>query len=58
MESERKHRHGHFTHEEIADLAYTIWQLAGEPEGEALANWYEAEMILRSPFVEVVYDEK
>lgn len=56
MEDDRKFRHGPFTHEEIACLAYTIWQLAGEPTGTALADWYEAEMILRSPMTETVCD--
>jgi hypothetical protein len=30
-------------HEEIAKLAYALWQERGSPEGSAEVDWFEAE---------------
>jgi hypothetical protein len=30
------------SHEEIASLAYRIWESEGRPEGHALEHWIEA----------------
>lgn len=37
-----------FTHEECSQLAYSIWQQRGCPEGTAEADWFEAEEQLRN----------
>lgn len=34
--------------DEIARLAYQLWEEAGRPEGLALEHWLEAELKLRS----------
>ena len=36
-------------HEEIARLAYLLWQGRGCPDGEAEQDWFEAERQLRVP---------
>ena len=36
------------SHEQIAARAYELWQAQGKPEGDDLANWYEAERQLRT----------
>jgi hypothetical protein len=37
-------------HEEIAKLAYALWQQRGCPDGSAELDWFEAEeQLLRSP---------
>jgi hypothetical protein len=36
------------SHQHIAARAYELWQAQGRPEGNDLANWYEAERQLRT----------
>ena len=35
------------THEEIAKLAYSLWQRRGCPVGSPQVDWFEAEAIVR-----------
>jgi hypothetical protein len=37
------------SHEEIARLAYILWQARGGCDGEAEQDWFEAERQLRVP---------
>ena len=39
-------------HEDIAQLAYTLWQRRGCPSGSAESDWVEAERALREPVVQ------
>jgi len=48
---------GHVTapgREDIARLAYQIWEERGRPTGSAEGDWYEAERQLQAPSGEVV----
>ena len=36
------------TREEIATLAYEIYEQEGRPEGRSLDHWFQAELLLRS----------
>jgi hypothetical protein len=38
-----------FTQEDIALLAYTLWQRRGCPSGSAEGDWLEAERTLQEP---------
>ena len=40
------------SHEEIARLAYILWQARGSGDGEAEQDWFEAERQLRRPNVQ------
>jgi hypothetical protein len=37
------------SHEEIARLAYILWQARGGGDGEAEQDWFEAELQIRAP---------
>ena len=37
-----------FSHEQIANRAYELWEAEGKPEGADRKNWYEAERQLRA----------
>ena len=39
-------------HEDIALLAFTLWQRRGCPSGSAESDWQEAERILQEPVVQ------
>jgi hypothetical protein len=38
----------HATHEEIATLAYSLWQARGYPEGTPDEDWLNAEKALKA----------
>ena len=40
--------------QEIAQLAYSLWQQRGCPEGSASQDWIEAEERLRNPLHSIV----
>jgi hypothetical protein len=54
VESEIRSQHsvghgvGAFTHDDIATLAYRLWQQRGEPEGSADEDWFHAVKELRA----------
>lgn len=39
-------------HDEIAKIAYDLYQKEGCPEGRHLIHWLEAEMIVKEQYVE------
>jgi hypothetical protein len=45
------------SHEEIAHLAYTYWEVRGHPHGSAQEDWFRAEreLLRRRPYAEPSY---
>lgn len=41
--------HSELAHDEIARLAYSLWEQQGRPHGQEVGIWLQAEVQLRQP---------